>query len=582
MISALLTLSATREHDIVLARQQARQIASLLGIDAGNQTRFATAVSEIVRNALNYGGGGQVEFALEGAAAPQTLLARVTDEGEGITNLTDLLNGQGQPDKGTGLINARRLVDQFKIESQPGKGTVVEMRQFLPKAAPPITANRLAQITKQLGSPRSQDPFDEVRRQNKELMRTLDELRLRQEDLARLNQELEDTNRGVVALYSELDEKADRLRQADEMKSRFLSYMSHEFRTPLNSILALARLLLDRSDGELTEEQEKQVSFISRSAEELTELVDDLLDLAKIEAGKVEAHPAKFEVANLFGALRGMLRPMLASEQVSLIFEAPEDMPTLHTDEGKVAQILRNFLSNALKFTERGEVRVCAELTSNGRAVTFSVADTGIGIAPEDQERIFQEFAQVQSSLQKKVKGTGLGLPLCRKLAEFLGGGVAVTSAPGAGSTFYATIPITYPLLNAPQVTKKALVIDDEEASRYLLCKLLAAAYPSVVEAADGASGLRLALEEQPQLICLDLMMPDMSGTEVLARLKADERTAHIPILIVTSKALDRKEYKHLTTHAAALLPKAELSQKTVHAVLEKVSGFLKSDHTGA
>jgi signal transduction histidine kinase len=574
----MLALSVTGEHDIVLARQQARQIAMLLGIDAGNQTRFATAVSEIVRNALNYGGGGQVEFALEGVAAPQTLLARVTDEGKGITNLADLLNGQGLPAKGMGLINARRLVDQFKIESHPAKGTVVEMRQFLPKAAPPITAHRLAQVINQLGSTRPQDPFDEVQRQNKELLRTLEELMRRQEDLARLNHELEDTNRGVVALYAELDERADRLRQADEMKSRFLSYMSHEFRTPLNSILALARLLLDRSDGELTEEQEKQVSYISRSAEELTELVNDLLDLAKIEAGKVEAHPAQFEVANLFGALRGMLRPMLASEHVSLIFEPPGNIPTLHTDEGKVSQILRNFLSNALKFTERGEVRVRAELTPDGQAVTFSVSDTGIGIAPEDQERIFQEFAQVQSPLQKKVKGTGLGLPLCRKLAELLGGSVAATSAPGVGSTFYSTIPVTYPLLSAPQVARKALVIDDEEASRYLLCKLLAGTYPSVLEAADGASGLRMAVEEQPQLICLDLMMPDMSGTEVLARLKADERTSRIPILIVTSKALDKKEHKHLTTHATALLPKADLSQKTMHAVLEKVSGFLISD----
>ena len=189
-------------------------------------------------------------------------------------------------------------------------------------------------------------------------MRTLDELRQRQEELARLNRELEDTNRGVVALYAELDERADHLRRADEVKTRFLSNMTHEFRTPLNSILALTRLLLDRVDGELTPEQERQVYFIRKSAENLSELVNDLLDLAKVEAGKIVVRPAEFEVRNLFGALRGMLRPLLLNTSVNLVFEEPDGIPPLHTDEGKVSQILRNFISNALKFTEQGEVRV--------------------------------------------------------------------------------------------------------------------------------------------------------------------------------------------------------------------------------
>ncbi len=239
--------------------------------------------------------------------------------------------------------------------------------------------------------------------------------------MTRLNRELEDTNRGVVALYAELDERADHLRRADEVKTRFLSNMTHEFRTPLNSIQALTRLLLDRVDGELTTEQERQVHFIRKAAESLSELVNDLLDLAKVAAGKVVVRPAEFEVSDLFGALRGMLRPLLLGASVNLVFEEPETLPPLRTDEAKVSQILRNFISNAPKFTERGEVRVSARLEPGGASVLFSVADTGIGIAPEDQATLFQEFAQIENPLQRKVKGTGLGLPLSKKLAELLG-----------------------------------------------------------------------------------------------------------------------------------------------------------------
>jgi signal transduction histidine kinase len=262
--------------------------------------------------------------------------------------------------------------------------------------------------------------------------------------LEQLNRELEDTNRGVVALYAELDERADHLRRVDEMKSHFLSNMSHEFRVPINAILSLAHLLLDRIDGELTPEQDLQVSFIRKAAEDLAELVNDLLDLAKIEAGKITVRPSEFDVNTLFGTLRGMLRPLLLGETVDLVFETPADMPPLFTDESKVSQILRNFISNALKFTERGEVRVSARLASEGDRIILAVADTGIGIAPDDQEAIFEEFTQLENALQRRVKGTGLGLPLCRKLATLLGGRVEVDSQVGVGSTFSVVLPLRY------------------------------------------------------------------------------------------------------------------------------------------
>jgi signal transduction histidine kinase len=255
-----------------------------------------------------------------------------------------------------------------------------------------------------------------------------------------LRVELEETNRGVLALYSELDAQADQLRQATELKSRFLAYMSHEFRTPINSIRSIARLLIDRVDGPLTEEQARQVEFINQNAAEFADMVDDLLDLAKVEAGRVEISPAWFEMVDLFSALRGMFKPVLTNPGVNLVFEEPRDVPRLYTDDRKLSQILRNFISNALKFTPRGEVRVSA-LVHDGR-VTFSVADTGIGIAPEYHDSIFHDFAQVKSPLQKRLRGTGLGLSLSKKLAELLGGSVAMASETGKGSVFSVTIPM--------------------------------------------------------------------------------------------------------------------------------------------
>jgi signal transduction histidine kinase len=245
----------------------------------------------------------------------------------------------------------------------------------------------------------------------------------------------------VLALYAELDAQADQLRGATELKSRFLAYMSHEFRTPINSIRSITRLLLDRVDGPLTEEQEKQVSFVQQNATEFAEMVDDLLDLAKVEAGRVEISPAWFEMVDLFSALRGMFKPVLTNPAVSLVFEEPHDVPKLYTDDRKLSQILRNFISNALKFTPRGEVRVAARLERDGR-VTFSVTDTGIGIAAEFHESIFQDFSQVQSPLQKRLRGTGLGLSLSKRLAELLGGSVRLDSATGRGSVFSVTIPV--------------------------------------------------------------------------------------------------------------------------------------------
>jgi signal transduction histidine kinase len=267
------------------------------------------------------------------------------------------------------------------------------------------------------------------------------ELAAAQAELEGLRAELDETNRGVLALYAELDAQADALRHATELKSRFLAYMSHEFRTPIGAIRSITRLLIDRLDGPLTTEQEKQVRFIQDTSAEFAEMVNDLLDLAKVEAGRVEISPDWFELVDLFSALRGMFKPVITNAEVSLIFEEAHQVPKLFNDDHKLAQILRNFISNALKFTTTGEVRVSAASNPDG-TVTFAVSDTGIGIAPEFHHAIFEDFAQVDSPIQKRLRGTGLGLSLSRRLAELLGGSVALQSAPGVGSTFSVTLPL--------------------------------------------------------------------------------------------------------------------------------------------
>ena len=264
------------------------------------------------------------------------------------------------------------------------------------------------------------------------------------EQVEAMQTELDETNRGVVALYAELDTQAQQLQRATDLKSRFLAYMSHEFRTPISALRSLARLLLDRVDGPLTPEQEKQVRFIESTAEEFAEMVNDLLDLAKVEAGRVDISPAWFEMVDLFSALRGMFRPVLTNPDVSLVFEEPQHSSRLYTDDKMLSQILRNFISNALKFTVKGEVRVSA-LENADETITFAVADTGIGIDPKYHSAMFRDFTQVDSPIQKRLRGTGLGLSLSRQLAELLGGTVGLTSELGSGSSFFVTIPLRLP-----------------------------------------------------------------------------------------------------------------------------------------
>ena len=360
--------------------------------------------------------------------------------------------------------------------------------------------------------------------------------------------------------------------------------MSHEFRTPLNSILALSRLLLDRVDGQLTDGAGEAGPLHPQLAREsLLELVNDLLDLAQVEAGKTTVTPGRVQVDDLFGLLRGMLRPLLPARRSRWSSTPQTGFRRSYTDEAKVAQILRNFISNALKFTIEGEVRVSCRYDEERATAIFEVADTGVGIAPEDRLMIFDEFVQIENALQAGVRGSGLGLAVCQRLTAVLGGRLDVESSVGVGSTFRVEIPIVYHVpddLEEPEPAasadaarergggRSALVIDDDEVARYLATRTLRSRGYDVAEATDGLSGLEAARERRPDVIVLDLKMPELDGFIVLQELKMDFRTAEIPVVIQTAKAVTSQE-RSLLSAAVAIVDKREAGRGSLATVIE-------------
>jgi signal transduction histidine kinase/CheY-like chemotaxis protein len=517
------------------------------------------------------------------------------------------------------------------------------------------------------------------------------ELVARKAEVTQLRGDLTDTEKGLAVLNQEVDERTESLKETINRKSRVLAEVSHELRTPISSILGLSGLLLSDADGALSVEQRKQIDIIQRAAATLSALVNDLLDLSKADAGRMTLRVSRFSVKDVFSALRGMLRPLLPSSGVALELEEPDDFPTLETDEGKLSQILRNLISNAIKFTERGEVRVTVSLTGYG-AASFRVRDTGIGISADDQRRLFREFSQIDSPRQRKVRGTGLGLALSKRMAMLLAGDILVDSEPGKGSTFTVVVPVVHPeavemrlleqrsriidparvpvlvveddraalLLYERHLAKggfqiiparsleearaklaawrpmavildvmleeestwtfladlkqdpttrdipvlvvtviggedkarslgaddfslkpvdeawltgrlralarrgpirKVLVIDDDEASRYLIRRYLEGTPYALIEAKDGAEGSRRARDERPDIIFLDLFLPDGSALDVVDELRSDLRTRDIPVVVVSAQPLDTEGNERLAKATQGMIAKKDLSR---------------------
>jgi CheY-like chemotaxis protein len=299
-------------------------------------------------------------------------------------------------------------------------------------------------------------------------------------------------------------------------------------------------------------------------------MINDLLDLAKVEAGKLDVRPTGFHVEDLFAGLRGSLKPLLVNPAVELRFDDTTGLPELYADEQKVAQVLRNLISNALKFTECGYVRVAVRHLADRGRVAFAVEDTGIGIAAADQELIFEEFSQVQGALQRG--GTGLGLPLSRRLAQLMGGDLTVRSALGEGSTFELLLPVRFGSADeaAPVLGEGAprlLLVDDEEAFRYVIRHIAQDAGFAVVEAHDGEAGLEAARQRRPDVVILDVQMPRMDGFAMLDALVRGADSPP-PVIVCTSQALTLDQKRSLAA-AHAILPKHEVSRDTLIALLK-------------
>lgn len=557
--------SIKTETDVVSVRRKAREIAAGLGLDHQDQIRVATAVSEIARNAYEYAHGGTVYFRLEEDQFIHFVI-EIQDQGTGIEkikeiNLGTYISPQGM---GLGISGAKRLMDQVIIETSKS-GTQVILKKIIPYKKNLLTTKELQALTDRIIS-LNIDPLEDLHRQNQEIILAMEELKVKKDELQRINQELEDTNRGVVALYAELDEKAEFLRQANESKTSFLSDMTHEFRSPLNSIISLSQILMRGAKDDKDSEREKQVHFIIKAAKGLSDLVNDLLDIAKIEAGKLNVRTSQFALSEIVSSIRGLMKPMGANEKVELtISEAPEI--NLQTDENKLLQILRNLISNALKYTREGEVRVSFE--DLGDDIEFRVKDTGIGIAKENLELIFEEFFQVEGKHQDKVKGTGLGLPLSRKLARLLGGTLWAES-DGRGSLFILRLPKIYqgPKVGDYQVQnfkqlpptegsrRKILIVDDEESMRISIRNALKDLGLEIRDAEDGDTGLENMLYFQPDLVILDLNMPKMNGMEVIQKALEKPSTRSIPIVLHTSKHLEDEEREYFNQVTQGILVK--------------------------
>ncbi|MET8353664.1 MULTISPECIES: sensor histidine kinase [unclassified Micromonospora] len=441
----LLQMALRVEQDIFVIRQRGREVAAVVGLEHQDQIRIATALSEVARDLLHAVGGADVSFHVDAGVDGRFHLRA------DLAPAAPLPDGRYEPQSGA----VSRLVDTLSVSSVQG-ATVVRMSRRVPANAPTPTPERLAEFRAELGRTAPASALDELTVQNGQLIAALDEVRSQRDELAVLNEELaetnrgvlalynqlteelEETNRGVVALYAELDEKSAQLRAASESKSRFLANVSHELRAPVTAIIGLGRLLTDSFSDPLTAEQARQVDLIRSSAADLLTLVNELLDLAKAESGRIEPDWAEVDLRPVFGQLRGTLRALATRPEVELVVEEPPAPAVLRTDEVLLGQVLRNLLHNGLKFTEHGEVRLRAEQRDD--RWNFTVSDTGPGIAPELHDRIFEEFYQVPGAT--RVGGTGLGLPYARRLVTLLGGTLELTSEPGRGSTFTVSLPV--------------------------------------------------------------------------------------------------------------------------------------------
>jgi signal transduction histidine kinase len=535
-------LASLRVRDlpgVFAARSLGRELAAGLGLEQQDQVRVATALSEISRSALTIGQTAVIAF-----GADKTSIV-----------LTVTVNGEPPAE---GIAAASRLMDAVVTD-----GHVVRMTKRRPRYSTPD----LQAVRARLAAILPESTLDELRRNNEDLIAALEDVTRQKEQLLLLNaelqetnsgvlalyselsEELEQTNRGVVALYGELDEKSEQLRAASESKNRFWANVSHELRTPLNSIIGLTRLLADPGAG-LDAEQLYQVGLIRSTTGTLLTLVNDLLDVAKAESGQLTINPAQVSLPALLATLRGLTKPMAEGKPVDVVVNPAGAPATVLTDEMALTAILRNLLSNAIKYTDSGEVRLTVR-TVAGR-VELQVSDTGTGIPAGQLERVFEEFYQVPGA---KRGGTGLGLPYARQLSRLLDGELTLTSEAGHGTTAVLSIPHGTPSVGT------VVVADDDAGFRQVVRAMLTGIADRLIEAEDGAQALSAVAAGRVDLVLADLRMPGVDGSTLLERLPAT-----LPAIIITGLDVPAPP------RAAALLRKEELTRERLAFAIRRVS----------
>jgi signal transduction histidine kinase/CheY-like chemotaxis protein/CHASE3 domain sensor protein len=425
---------------------------------------------------------------------------------------------------------------------------------------------------------------EELEEQGRALKESQSRLELQQAELEQTNSQLEEQAQQLEGQRDDLERvndivrlRAQELEQASQYKSDFLANMSHELRTPLNSLLILAKLLADNDNGRLSEEQVRYAKTIQSSGNDLLTLINDILDLSKIEAGHMEMRPEPVALARLAKDLTNLFAPIAEKKNLGFRIEAAPDCPAyIETDGQRLEQVLRNLLSNAFKFTERGQVELTVQRAPEGK-IALSVADTGIGVPADKQKAVFEPFRQADGTISRKYGGTGLGLSICRELTRLLGGTLALRSVEGQGSTFTVFIPEIHgaakaePRAEAPGMStapltvetprpaprppasrgpdrrveddrerltgqrRVLLIIEDDRSFARILQDLSHEMGFECVVAGSAAEALALAAEVLPNAVVLDVGLPDHSGLWVLDQLKRDTRTRHIPVHVVSA-----------------------------------------------
>ena len=445
------------------------------------------------------------------------------------------------------LAASRRLTDELERQQQ-----VVNDRNMA-----------LENLTEELKS-----QAEELRAQTEELKASQEELRAQQDEMARKNEALELQGLALEQARHEAEAKAAELQKANQYKSEFLANMSHELRTPLNSILILAQSLADNGEGNLTPEQTEAASVIHESGQHLLTLINDILDLSKIEAGRLEILAEDFPLDDLLAYLRRVFAPLAEKKRLDFRIELSSDVPeNLHGDRQRVIQVLTNLLSNAVKFTEQGQVRIAVSRAAGG--LSFAVEDSGIGIPQDKLDYIFGAFQQLDGRTSRKYGGSGLGLAIARRLTELMGGRIEVRSQLKQGSCFTVWLPLIPPegmatALSRPEPAKarkvgpvgtasdaagsaaaSILVVEDDERLTRILSRLIDALGFTATCVGSGEEALEALARAKPSGVLLDLGLPGISGMEVLRRMKAEVRWANIPVYIM-SGAPDTGEAQRL------------------------------------